>query len=257
MRPSAVPNRSHPRPERIGGRKRVLAREEQQRDVVRGAVGERDRDHRRDVATRVGAGAASRYTAASERETASIPSARRRSRQPKRGPKPRSATQPVIGVVCSSQVGPALMPSKVTVPIITITTATVPAAPRAGEPAQERAQPQHAAAQFERREPREQPEVDRERLAAARPRLDAVERHREPRQHRVDDVAHAIVRAVTVRRDQLEPREGQQARRRRPKPEARGVRQRLQLEPPERRADDPPDRAPGVERTEHVTEQRR
>ena len=63
---------------------------------------------------------------------------------------------------------PWLRPSNVTVPIITATSATVPGTGSSrGRPPSSGRTPTHAVARLEHRQPREQVEVDRERLAVA------------------------------------------------------------------------------------------
>ena len=89
---------------------------------------------------------------------------------------------------CRVQIAPWLSPSNVTVPIITTTNGD--RARRALErrqAAEQRAHADLAAALLEDRQAREEVEVDREGLAAARPGLDAVERHPGPGDDAVDE----------------------------------------------------------------------
>ena len=153
----------------------------------------------------------------------------------------------------SFQSWPWLRPSNVTVPIITVTNATVPGRriePR--QPAQRPPQAEHAVAGLEDRDPREQVEVDRERLAVARPRLDAPHVLRGERQDRVaDDGGDEHRRVVSPQPDTSSIQvKTSRATAGRPAPEPLGVR-------PVQRRQQPPERPERAERAVEVAEQDR
>ena len=82
----------------------------------------------------------------------------------------------------------------------------------ARQPAEERAHADDAVPRLEHRHPREEVEVDRERLAPARPRLDAVDRHRGERQQRVAGHRGGERRGLLApARGELDPGEHEQA----------------------------------------------
>ena len=173
-------------PERVRGQvDDRLALEEQERQVVRGDVDRGDRHQRVDEAALAACGATARRR----------PSARPRCRAVEAGDEPDAEQQPErrgdlrrgqradpdpverVDDVCRrgpSRAAPWARPSNVTVPIITATNATVPGAGSScGRPPSGAPQADDAVARLAHRHAREQVEVDRERLAAARPRLDA------------------------------------------------------------------------------------
>ena len=107
------------------------------------------------------------------------PRARARARARARRSGPRASVAAPVGLPWPpSHSVPCEKPSKVVVPIIAHRTATVPArATSGGAPESGAAHPQLAIAPVQRREPRVEPEGDREGVGVARPLLHAVERH--------------------------------------------------------------------------------
>ena len=191
--------------------------------------------------------------------------ARRRARSCRRG-RARSRRAKPIEVKRSCSAGPIgptaspwLSPSNVTVPIITITKATVPGAviePR--QAAERRAQADHAVARLEHADAREQVEVDRERLAAPRPGLDAPHRLGGERDDRVaDDRRDQRRRRVGPPADQLDPGEHQQPERGGPAAEPLRVGTARRRAAADERARRAADRPPRVEGAEDVSEQDR
>ena len=188
----AVPNRSQPCPSGSDARyDERLALEDQRAQVVGHRVDERDRHQRVDEGA---AQALGRHPAADRLARPRCPAGRSRrsaaARRAGRSCRPRSLavsrrrtarrrgrTAPRRGPSFHS--GPCESPSKVTVPIITATSrdgAGHRLQARAGPPS-ERAPPDAPVADLEDRHPREQAEVDAERLAALEPRLGPVDAH--------------------------------------------------------------------------------
>ncbi len=142
-----------------------------------------------------------------------------------------------------------------TVPIITTTKATVPVGRSSGwKAAEQRAPSQHVLALLEDRDPREEVEVDRERLAAAAPRLDAEPRHPGPGEHAVGDRRGGQARGVLAPpRRELDPGEDQQPGGRGPAAEALGV--GMGRRAPDQRTGRAGDGPPRVQRMEEVAEE--
>ena len=124
-------------------------------------------------------------------------------------------------------------------------------------PAQERPPAQLAALPVQWGQPREEAEVDPERVAEARPRLGAIDAHADDLRRRVGQDHHRQgARVGLVRVRQLDPRERQDPERRRPAPEPVRIRDRVRpgadaLHQPAGAA---ADRQPRIERAEDVAE---
>ena len=180
---STVPNRSQPRPN--GSDASVideLALDEEEREVVRDEVRGGDRHEREDEVgdERSRRRARAARAAATAREV-------RRPRPRRRRPRGRRCSANVVEVdrretrrrdrarrpssrFCQRVV--RLKPSKLVEPSITATKTSVPGtAPRRASPVNGQRTTIRAVARRERRDPREQPERDREALAAPRPRV--------------------------------------------------------------------------------------
>ena len=119
-------------------------------------------------------------------------------------------------------------PSKLTEPIITASSGTVPGSgSSAARPDSGLRSHIPSVAPLERRDAREQVEVDRERLAALDPAIDAVERHRDERGGGVHERRDRdVLGQVAVRRGQLLPREAEDPDRGRPSPQSLRVGER-------------------------------
>ncbi|HWK26105.1 MAG TPA: hypothetical protein VNS09_06055 [Solirubrobacter sp.] len=254
--------------ERVGGqREDRLAGEEEQADVVRGRVRERDRhQRRREAGGQVGhAARAVDGVHAVDREPVEGGDQRHDREQPRAVDQldGEAGADPGVGDRGDERLG-LPQPGRSRAEAVERDGADhdqhhgLGARQRGepGEPAQEPPPPEHAVAQLEHGEAREQVEVDGERLGVARPGVDAVERHPEPRDRGVDERrGRDRGRPVAVRRDQLQPGERDQAGRRGPAAEPARVRERLGVRPAQEPAARAPDRAPRVERREHVPEQ--
>jgi hypothetical protein len=132
--------------------------------------------------------------------------------------------------------------------------------PERGQPRQRPPQPDHAVARLDGRDPREQVEVDGERLATGDPRLDSVQGHGDEGHRRVHERGDGeVLGTVAVRRHELHHSEQEDARGRRPVSEplrvAEGRRQVAAGPHSGDPAHRPPDGAPRVERLEDVAEQ--
>ena len=118
---------------------------------------------------------------------------------------------------------------------------------------------EHAVVAGERRQPREQREVDAERVGVARPRLDAVEAHAHERDDEVEQREdRERLRLAPARPAQLADAEEQDPRRRGPAPQPRRIGQRLgRRDARDDEADRAADRAPRAEQAEDVAEHER
>ena len=155
---------------------------------------------------------------------------------------------------------PSLPPSNAVIPIAITSSATRPRT--GGEPdraGHRQPREQHALAAVQRREAREQAEVDAERVGVARPRLDAVEAHAHERDHEVEQREdRQRLRLAPLRPAQLDDAEEEDPGRRRPPAQARGVLERLGgRDARDDPADHAPDRPPRAEQAEDVAEQQR
>ena len=114
------------------------------------------------------------------------------------------------------QIGASEAPSKVTEPIITASSGTVPAPGlSAASPDSGRRSPTTRSRVSNGDDAREEVEVDREGLAAGDPGLDPVERHRHEGERRVDERGDRDgLGVVAVRRHQLHARRTRRSRRR-------------------------------------------